>query len=416
MFKYLKKYEFRFSPDITNVLAMFCSYGDQNRMERIVGRISKLSDAKVQELLDRIFLDFNDRHVHFEQILSKHAEKIAQNIAGIRKFSPERRLLTGAYFTSEYAYAAAAFMNPSLIVFDRNKPDRGGGHRAIMSIRAVGEGHISSIAFRELTIDGGNITPEKDEKYKSVIPEVQSRTASSSTIKFDTQTRISERVIFPVDPDERNGMEDARFVAFEDGRYFATYTAYDGRNIKVKLLETSDFETFILNRLEGEGIRNKGLALFPKKLSGKYAMIGRLDGENLYYLESNDLFCWNKYTLMKTPFEPWELIQVGNCGSPLATEEGWLLLTHGVGAMRSYYLSAYLLDRDKPWKICGRLREPLITPFETSREGYVPNVVYSCGGAIVDGILYLPFAVADYYVMVISGSVQEILDRMQPVK
>jgi len=416
MFKNLKNYEFKFSPDITNVLAMFCSYGDQDRMERIVGRISKLTEAKVQEILDQIFLDFNDRHIDFEQILSNHAEKIAQKTSGIKKFSSARRLLTGAYFTNEYAYAAAAFMNPSLIVFDRNKPDADGGHKAIMSIRAVGEGHISSIAFRELIIDAGYITPKSEKKHKSVVPAFLSRTTSSSTIKFDTRTNLSERVIFPVDADERNGMEDARFVAFEDGRYFATYTAYDGRNIRVKLLETSDFETFILHRLEGEGIRNKGLALFPHKLSGKYAMIGRLDGENLYFLESDDIFCWNRYTLIETPFEPWELIQIGNCGSPLATEAGWLLLTHGVGAMRSYYLSAYLLDRDEPWKICGRLREPLISPFKTSREGYVPNVVYSCGGAIVNGILYLPYAVADYYVTITSYSVPEILDKMQPVQ
>jgi predicted GH43/DUF377 family glycosyl hydrolase len=407
----LKIYDPGIMPDVKKVVAMFCDYGDRERKKRIIAKITGLSEDLVRKMLHQIHHDFDARHYKFEAILKNNFDRILKIFPELGSFTPDRRQLTGAFFSNEYAYAAAAFMNPSLVPAGATER----GTSLIMSIRAVGEGHISSIAFRELAVQNDHqVAPVERSRY-SVLPTVLNQSSDSAEIRFDSGTEISERVIYPVGSDESNGMEDARFVAFEDGRYFATYTAYDGKNIRVKLLETVDFETFVLHRIDGEGIRNKGLALFPEMIKGKYAMIGRLDGENMFYLETDNLMRWDSFKAIGLPFEPWELIQIGNCGSPLAAGDGWLLITHGVGPMRSYYIGAYLLDRDKPWHIRSRLPEPLISPFDNPRDGYVPNVVYSCGGAIVDEILYLPFGVADYFVRIASVPVKDILNAMKPI-
>ncbi len=197
---------------------------------------------------------------------------------------------------------------------------------------------------------------------------------------------MSERIIFPVVPAERNGVEDARFVEFRDDdgcvTYYATYTAYDGVAIRPQLLETVDFLRFKVSALHGPAIRNKGLALFPRKINGRYAMLGRQDNENLFLMFSDDLYRWDAAEILLEPAYPWEIVQIGNCGSPIETEAGWLVLTHGVGPMRQYAIGACLLDLHNPGRVIGRLHEPLLSPDASEREGYVPNVVYSCGGLV----------------------------------
>ena len=231
---------------------------------------------------------------------------------------------------------------------------------------------------------------------------------------FRPQSRLSERVIFPTGRNESNGIEDARFVHFVDGneRYYATYTAYNGRNTLPMLLETRDFLKFKVLTLNGKAVRDKGMALFPRKINGKYAMISRQDGENLFLMYSDHIHFWEKMQMIETPEQPWEFVQIGNCGSPLETEKGWLLLTHGVGAMRKYCIGALLLDLENPSKIIGKLKEPLIMPNEYEREGYVPNVVYSCGALIHNGSVVIPYAVSDTTSGIATVELKALLDRL----
>jgi predicted GH43/DUF377 family glycosyl hydrolase len=235
-------------------------------------------------------------------------------------------------------------------------------------------------------------------------------------VSYPTEHDLSERVIFPCSPAEANGIEDARFVQFfdDDGtsRYFATYTAYDGRVILPQFLETTDFLHFKINTLNGSGVANKGMALFPRKLDSQYAMISRQDNENLYLMLSDNIHFWHDKQLLVAPAHSWEFVQLGNCGSPIETEAGWLVLTHGVGAMRRYCIGAMLLDRDDPFRVIGRLDEPLISPTENEREGYVPNVVYSCGGQIHGDHLILPYAMSDYASRFAIVSLERLLELL----
>ena len=408
-------HEYRFMPDIKRVILQFSNYGDVSRKKRMIDKILRLTQEEVDDQIELMMEAFDHRHHQYRDILERNFQKIADLVPPETIVSSNRSLLLGAIFTNEYSYEAAAYMNPSLVIRPGASEGSHGDTACIMSMRAVGEGHISSIAFKELNIEqnGRIVIPESGSK--SVLPEYIKDFESHTEIRFDPETKIAERVLFPASDEERNGVEDARFVAFEDGRYFATYTAYDGKNIRVKLLETKDFSNIILHRLTGEGVQNKGLALFPKRLAGKFAMIGRLDGENLYFLESENMLKWDKSKRIDVPLKPWETVQIGNCGSPLHTPEGWLLVTHGVGPMRTYYISAYLLDYKKPWQVLARMPYPLIDPLKTSREGYVPNVVYSCGSSIINEKLYLPFAVADYYAMIASIPVEDLLSAMKSI-
>lgn len=235
--------------------------------------------------------------------------------------------------------------------------------------------------------------------------------------RFRPDSHLTERVIFPVAKDESNGIEDARFVCMdeEDGgrKYYATYTAYDGRDVLPMMLETIDFCEFKIRTLNGREARDKGMALFPRKVNGKYAMIGRQDGENLYYMQSDNLHFWHHATLISSPSMTWEIMQIGNCGSPIETEAGWILLTHGVGPMRRYCISAVLLDLYDPSKMIGRLREPLIVPEEHEREGYVPNVVYTCGAMIHGETLIIPYAFSDTSSGIATVDVGELLEALQ---
>jgi predicted GH43/DUF377 family glycosyl hydrolase len=319
-------------------------------------------------------------------------------------FTKTQRQLVGAYFLHEYSFEASALFNPSIVSHPDQSGAPEGGIRFMLSLRAVGEGHVSSLTFRSGSIAAdGCVTVEPTARLAS-IPSVLRRTSGPDgdavEVAFAPDEQISERVIFPITASQSNGIEDARFVEFDGGgrkTFYATYTAYSGKAIRSELLETADFMTFRMSPLKGTAAQNKGMALFPRKINGRYAMIGRQDNENLYLIYSDDLYTWNGGEVILTPQFPWEFVQIGNCGSPIELDEGWLLLTHGVGAVRRYSIGAVLLDKEDPSKLLARSREPLVRPEKSEREGYVPNVVYTCGAMRHNDQIILPYAVSDTF-------------------
>jgi predicted GH43/DUF377 family glycosyl hydrolase len=294
-----------------------------------------------------------------------------------------------------------------------------GGRRFTLSLRAVGEGHISSLTFRSGTIaaDGG-VTLDPTARL-AAIPKVMRRTPGPDgevvEVTFAPHEDLSERVIFPLTDAQSNGIEDARLVEFVDGAekiFYATYTAYSGRAIRSELLETRDFLSFRLSPLRGSAARNKGMGLFPRRINGRYAMIARQDNENLYLLYSDDLHQWDGGTLLLRPQFPWEFVQIGNCGAPIELDEGWLLLTHGVGPVRKYSIGAVLLDKADPSRVLGRTPHPLVRPEPAEREGYVPNVVYTCGALRHGARIVLPYAVSDTYSTFATIEIRALLAAM----
>jgi predicted GH43/DUF377 family glycosyl hydrolase len=279
---------------------------------------------------------------------------------------------------------------------------------------------VSSLTFRTGTIAAdGSLTVDPAARLAS-IPRISDRVSGPDgdrvELIFKPEEDLSERIIFPVTESQSNGIEDARFVEFEDGgrkTYYATYTAYSGRAIRSELIETSDFMSFRLAPLRGAAARNKGMALFPRKLDGKYAMIARQDNENLYLIYSNDLYTWDGGQAVLKPQFPWEFVQIGNCGSPIELDEGWLLLTHGVGPVRRYSIGAALLDKSDPSKVLARSREPLLRPEPSEREGYVPNVVYTCGAMRHNDTIILPYAVSDTFSSFATIKIAALLQAMK---
>ena len=455
--------------------------GDIARVSKIINRVISLSESMAEDLLKNVTDNFYDRHKNIEQELFDHFEKVKEYLPENTIISDTKKELIGAYFTKEYSIESAALFNPSIVMHPDQNGVKDGELRYIMSLRATGEGHISSIVFRSGTIqqDGTSLfddasefvgTPEvlNDPTYdkhlfclkladmkswdktssriienlpdnftygelKASINELIQDTEfphnahtinniswlanSNYKIKFDEESKISERVIFPVSENESRGIEDARFVKFFDDNgesmYYATYTAYNGESILPHLLETKDFLNFNIITLNGKAVQNKGMALFPRKIKGKYAMLSRQDGENNYIMFSDHLHFWNETKIIQEPIMPWEFVQIGNCGSPIETSEGWLVLTHGVGAMRKYSISAVLLDLEDPSKVIARLEEPLISPNEKEREGYVPNVVYSCGSLIHNNMLIIPYAMSDITSAIATVGVRDLIDCMK---
>ena len=311
-------------------------------------------------------------------------------------FSTEQRRLLGAYFLHEYSFEAAALFNPSIVAHPDQTGAPAGGMRFVLSLRAVGEGHVSSLTFRSGSIAADGAVSIDPTVRLAAVPKVNKRThevdGETIELSFSPEQHISERVIFPVTASQSNGIEDARFVEFAGPQkvFYATYTAYSGKAIRSELLETRDFLSFRMSPLRGSAAQNKGMALFPRKLNGQYAMIGRQDNENLYLIYSDDLHYWDGGRAILKPKFPWEFVQIGNCGSPIELDEGWLLLTHGVGPVRRYSIGAVLLDKADPSKVIARSREPLVRPDPTEREGYVPNVVYTCGAIPHGDLIVLP--------------------------
>ena len=377
---------------------------DRSRANHVVGRVLRLDPEAASQQLTEVLEHFEGRHRNLLDVFESRAARMEELLEPHGVLSQTQRELIGAYFVHEYSFEAAALFNPSIV----RHPDQTGapknGCRFVLSLRAVGEGHISSLTFRSGTVaaDGG-VTVDPPARLASV-PKVRDRKADAAQdeieLVFSPDNELSERVIFPVTEAQSNGIEDARFVEFvDDGErsYFATYTAYSGRAIRSELLETRDFTSFRLTPLAGSAARNKGMALFPRKIDGRYAMISRQDNENLYLIYSDDLYTWEGGQSVLQPEYPWEFVQIGNCGSPIELDDCWLLLTHGVGPVRRYSIGAVLLDKKDPSKVLARSREPLLHPEPTEREGYVPNVVYSCGALRSGGHIILPYAVSDTF-------------------
>lgn len=453
----------KIKPDYRRVIAKKFSIDNNDREKRIIQRLLEKDAPEVKELLTSIFQRFKDRHRDIERILKDNYNRVSHYVD--HKITLDQKLLIGSYFTMEYSVESAALFNPAIVPHpDQNGLDEG-CLRVIVSFRAVGEGHLSSIVFRsgivhedgtitiaenhclieqasmqsttlynkkefELTLEEkgfikkakpiledliSHFSPvELDEalvKYdesskdreKSVIIDTMNLLASSSySLAFHPKTDLSSRVIFPVSRNERKGLEDARFVCFIDSEerrrmYYATYTAYNGKAIIPQLIETRDFVNFTISPLHGNAAKNKGMAIFPEKVGGRYAMLSRQDNENIYVVFSENIKMWENPSLIAIPHEDWELVQLGNCGSPIKTEQGWLVLTHGVGPLRSYCLGAMLLDLDDPTKVIGSLKKPLMIPNEKERNGYVPNVLYSCGALVHNGWLVIPYAMSDSF-------------------
>jgi len=376
---------------------------DKSRANHIVDRVLSLDPASVAVQLAEVLDNFQGRHRNLLATFEARADEMEEALVEHASFSQDQRRLMGAYFLHEYSFEAAALFNPSIVPHPDQSGVPAGGVRFVLSLRAVGEGHISSLTFRSGLISAeGDVSIEPTVRLATV-PKVSKRTpvvdGETIELSFSPDHHISERVIFPVTASQSNGIEDARFVDFEGSRrtYYATYTAYSGKAIRSELLETRDFLSFRMSPLRGTAAQNKGMALFPRKLNGHYAMIGRQDNENLYLIYSDDLYRWDGGVAILKPKFPWEFVQIGNCGSPIELEEGWLLLTHGVGPVRRYSIGAVLLDKADPSKVIARSREPLVRPERTEREGYVPNVVYTCGALSHRDTIVLPYAVSDTF-------------------
>lgn len=469
-------------PDHTRVFFRPFNPGGEGRARNIIARVMTLSEEETRQEYDRVMAEFRDRHLNLHEFFFERFEQMRQFLLTDQPLSEERKLLIGSYFTHEYSLESAAIFNPSMVWHPDQSDLPEGCRRFIVSLRATGEGHISSITFRSGFVNAaGDISMDTTSRYVTA-PEVHSNPSyekalfekklfelglindfacsildglgewftlkeledqirftlrqwrnrnmqneataegimslahANYEVTYSEHQQLTERIIFPYSPAERNGIEDARFVQFhnDDGSltYYATYVAYDGRVVLPQLLETDDFLYFKISTLNGPAVQNKGMALFPRKINGLYAMLSRQDNENIYLMFSDHIHFWYTKQILLKPTFPWEFVQIGNCGSPIETEAGWLVLSHGVGPMRKYAIGAFLLDLEDPTRVIGRLREPLLSPDENEREGYVPNVVYSCGGLIHDRVLIIPYAVSDYASSFAVVNIDELLDEM----
>jgi predicted GH43/DUF377 family glycosyl hydrolase len=435
---------------------------DRSRAGRLVDRILGLSPSEAVATLAELRRTFDHRHPDLDRVFLRGFSAVASTVAGAAELPADMQLLIGAYVMHEYAIEGAALTNPSIVPHPDQAHVPDGSLRVIVSVRAVGEGHISAIEFRTGTVDsvgdidleapgtpltgdhtrptfakaaftsrleemGGLAGPvqrllgdlenrftmadldreseglrrreEHSEQVESAIRSLHWLASSNYEVDFPAGSIISQRVLFPSGPTESHGMEDARFVRFveADGsaRYYATYTAYDGFRVLPQLIETSDFQSFRIATLSGREARNKGMALFPRPVGGQYMALGRSDGESNFLMRSDDIRFWDESKRIQVSMHPWDLMQIGNAGSPIETEAGWLVVTHGVGPMRRYTLGALLLDLDEPERVIGSLAEPLLEPNEEERDGYVPNVVYSCGSLIHRGRLVIAYGASD---------------------
>lgn len=486
---YVDRKDIRFYPDSKRVIARFFMPGGEERAMQIITKVLSLPENEARITLNQVLANFSQRHRNISKVFRKHFNKVKSLIEKLdlepEKLSKSVKLLIGAYFTMEYSIESAAFFNPSIMEDPDQSALCAGEKRVIVSFRATGEGHISSIVFRSGIIDQHNNLVFKDpgdlvdipeavkrhvydkktftdklaemsiqenlvsmvmenlgdqftygelqasiaaaieqnnldSMQRKVVKDVNWLANSHYEISFSLDTALSERVIYPISDTERNGIEDARFVRFvdDDGKviYYATYTAFSGFTILPKLIETTDFYTFKILPLNGEYAQNKGMALFPRRIYNKYAMLSRIDGVNNYIMFSEDIHFWRDAHKIQEPQFPWQFIQIGNCGSPIETEEGWLVLTHGVGPMRRYCLGVTLLDLNDPTRVIGQTREPLLAPNDEEREGYVPNVVYSCGAIIHNNELIIPYAMADYATSFASVSLKELFRNIEYYK
>lgn len=411
-------------------LAWQATGSEPSRALRLITHVANLAQEDVTTELERVYHHFDARHWQVDKVFEDRYEQFKETMheaLAEAKLTPRRRQLLGAYLCHEYSYAAAAIMNPSVVASPDQSGVSDGAIRFVMSVRTVGEGHISSIAFAQGIVGPGR------EVHLHPTPRIataadQSPAKRGEPIEHDDAITIyrhpdsdlSRTVIFPMTDAQRNGLEDLRITPFvstvkgeERTEWIGTYTAYDGKQIRSELMRTRDFRKFDLVPMTGPAARNKGMALFPRKVGGKYRMIGRQDGENIFLLTSDTLTDWGEGTLLARPEFAWEFIQIGNCGAPIELDEGWLLLTHGVGAMRRYSIGAILLDKDDPSKVIGRTSRPLLEPLDDERDGYVPNVVYTCGAMKVGEDMFIPFGIADSSIGFAFINIADLLEQMR---
>ncbi len=472
-------------PDPARVIARLFLPGEElpngrSRASAVVARVLALSEAEVEQAAADVIEAFSCRHQEFIRLLNTHASTISSHLQAAIPMTQARTLLMGASFTAEYAIEGAALCNPSVVLHPDQSGLRPGHARVALSVRAIGEGHLSSLGFctavvgagawkfepRKLPVVAGNshaATWRRDHLRavladqgringlthsvlaalpdnftgtdleraladahhdlldrpgsSATLDELRRLVASAYEVSFADDVALSQQVLLPSAPDESNGLEDARLVRFvgDDGtvEYRATYTAYDGRVIAPRLLTSADLRTFRAHRLAGPAARNKGMALFPRLIDGRHWSLCRSDGESNSVARSDDGLVWAKLSVIQAPKAPWEVVQSGNCGSPIETDHGWLVLTHGVGPMRTYTIGAMLLDLDDPTRVIARLEEPLLQGADSERYGYVPNVVYSCGSMIHDGQLWLPYGIGDSRIGVAWAQVDELLAAMR---
>jgi len=478
----VKRLPIKFVSDDSRVITLPFMTGSVTRVQTVFERIDSLTEPQVLETLDQVKRDYSARHKDILAVFKEHYRTGTALIGRCGDWSESRRLLAGAYLTMEYAIESAALFNPSIVAHpdQSNLPEN--ALRIVMSLRATGEGHVSSIVFRTGTIGPNHIlcvdpptrflhrsriAPDRryfkhlfrhklqemaangqavdrvlsavpdeftldqlhdavqktcDDLYK-LVPNAQQAienilwlARSNYHVELPKEAEISEQVIFPMSEEESKGIEDLRLVRFvdDDGSvtYFGTYTAYNGFRVMPMMISTQDFYRIEIASLNGACAQDKGMALFPRRIGGHYVMCSRNDGENLYLMVSDYAHFWESAKRLTMPKTAWEFMQIGNCGSPMETPEGWLLLTHGVGPMRTYSIGALLLDLDDPQKIIGHLKQPLLTPLGDEREGYVPNVVYSCGAMIHRDKLYLPYALADKSTSIATIDMDELLNRL----
>ena len=481
----IKRKKKRILRDASRVIARPHIPGGEDHRRRIIQHIIDLADTESEDLLTPIMLDFSERHKNIRRVFERHFDLVKDYLPPDLVLGDTKQALIGAYFTMEYSIESAALFNPSIVPHPDQSSMDDGNLRFIMSLRATGEGHISSIVFRGGVLDQHNTvlwdpvsdyvstpdlhlnklydrhlfelklnemgacdettafilerlseyftTTELAEKIEGLrATPIFSETRQNETFEimywlansnyeldFRPDQWISERVIFPVSENESRGIEDARFVPFIDEddevTYYATYTAYNGFKILPQLIRTKDFVKFNVSTMNGKAVQNKGMALFPRKIGGQYVMLSRQDGENNHIMFSDNIHFWQNSEIIQQPEHPWEYFQIGNCGSPLETNEGWIVLTHGVGPMRQYCIGAILLDLETPAKIIARLDEPLLIPHEEEREGYVPNVVYTCGAIIHNKELVIPYAMSDSMSGIATVEVTELIDSMHKV-
>ncbi len=393
---------------------------DKTRANHIVERVLALDSEAAASQLDDVLENFLGRHRNLLETFEARADEMEGALAAHGTFSKIQRQLIGAYFLNEYSFEASALFNPSIVPHPDQSGMAKGALRFVLSLRAVGEGHVSSLTFRAGTIGAdGSLSVDPTARLASsprIGYRISGPVGDDVEVIFNPDEDISERIIFPVTESQSHGIEDARFVEFSDGgrkTYYATYTAYSGTAIRSELIETSDFMSFRMTPLQGAAARNKGMALFPRRIDGKYAMIARQDNENLYLIYSSDLYRWDGGAAILKPQFPWEFVQIGNCGSPIELDEGWLLLTHGVGPVRKYSIGAALLDKNDPSKVLARSREPLLRPEPSEREGYVPNVVYTCGAMRHNDQIILPYAVSDTFSNFATIKISSLMQAMR---
>ncbi len=471
-------------PDSSRVLVRSFIPADRPGLLRVIERALAVDEEEIEGRLAVLLEQFGSRHPDLQSAWRRHYAHVRPHLPYEASLSDARRLYLGALFSGEYALESAALFNPSIVPHPDQAGIEPGALRFILSLRATGEGHISSIEFRigmihadgsvtvespprhvvapdldpdpvfkrsiflrklreielrnpfaewladaldetftrrqleDALADPGGVSRPAPKASRRILECIRWLTEVNYEVRFDPALSLAERVIFPVSPTESNGMEDARFVRFSDElgetTYYATYTAYNGRSTVPQLLETRDFTRFRAGALNGRGVRNKGMALFPRKINGRYVMISRQDDENLYLMVSEDIHSWEDASLLRRPREAWEAIKIGNCGSPIETPAGWLVITHGVGAMRRYCIGAILLDLDDPSQVLGHLAEPLVQPPEPQRDGYVPNVVYTCGALVHGGRLILPYGLNDTITTIATFDLAELLALLDP--